>query len=42
MRDTVLVCRPCHHDLHTGKKVLRLSDGRWLNEDGWTEGPRRR
>ena len=42
LRDTVLVCRPCHHDLHTGKKVLRLSDGRWLNEDGWTDGPRRR
>jgi hypothetical protein len=37
--DTALLCERHHHDLHTGKKVLRLRDGRWLSEDGWTDGP---
>jgi hypothetical protein len=37
--DTVLVCEQSHHDLHTGGHTLRLKDGRWLNEHGWTHGP---
>ena len=41
LRDTALVCLPCHHDLHVGKQTLRLRDGRWLNENGWTDGPSR-
>jgi len=39
LRDTVWICERCHHDLHAGKKTLRLRDGRWLNEYGWTTGP---
>lgn len=38
-RDTVMVCASTHHDLHTGKRIIRLKDGRWLNEHGWTDGP---
>ena len=41
LRDTAMVCQPCHHDLHVGKKTLRLRDGRWLDENGWTDGPGR-
>ena len=39
--DTVWICDRNHHDLHTGNKTLRLRDGRWLNEHGWTDGPAR-
>ena len=41
LRDTALVCQPCHHDLHVGKQTLRLRDGRWLNENGWTDSSSR-
>ena len=41
LRDTVLTCQRHHHDLHTGHKTLRLRDGRWINEHGWTDGPAR-
>lgn len=34
LRDTVLLCARSHRDLHHGK-VLRLKDGRELDEDGW-------
>lgn len=37
--DTVLLCGIEHHDIHTGKKTIQLKDGRWLNENGWTDGP---
>lgn len=37
--DTALLCDSCHHDLHAGRKTLRLRNGRWLDEDGWAEGP---
>jgi hypothetical protein len=37
--DTVSVCEQTHHDLHAGGHTLRLKDGRWLNERGWTSGP---
>ena len=39
LRDTVWMCERCHHDLHSGGKTLRLRDGRWLDEAGWTNGP---
>lgn len=39
VHDTAWLCDRHHHDLHTGKKTLRLRDGRWLNESGWTDGP---
>jgi Domain of unknown function (DUF222) len=38
-RDTVPLCDSSHHDLHTGGKVLRLKDGRWLGPDGWIDPP---
>ena len=34
--ETLNVCDTLHHDLHTGKRTLRLRDGRWLNEHGFT------
>lgn len=37
--ETVLLCDQTHHDLHSGGHTLRLKDGRWLNEHGWTAGP---
>ena len=33
--ETLNVCDTLHHDLHTGKRTLRLRDGRWLNEHGF-------
>ena len=42
LRDTALLCQSCHRDLHVGKKTLRLRNGRWLDEDGWADGPSRR
>jgi hypothetical protein len=33
--DTANLGEPCHHDLHVGKKTIRLRDGRRLNENGW-------
>jgi hypothetical protein len=39
LSDTVWICPRCHHDLHNGNKTLRLRDGRWLNQHGWTHGP---
>jgi len=42
LTDTVWICDRHHHDLHTGKKTLRLRDRRWLHQDGWTDRPGRR
>ncbi|MCY7366141.1 MAG: 13E12 repeat family protein, partial [Frankiaceae bacterium] len=41
LSDTVWICERHHHDLHTGKKALRLRDGRWLDEHGWIDGAAR-
>jgi hypothetical protein len=41
LADTVNACDQTHHDIHSGKKTLRLKDGRWLNHNGWAEGPSR-
>jgi hypothetical protein len=35
--ETLLLCPTLHHDLHTGKKTLRLRNGRLLNEHGWLD-----
>jgi Domain of unknown function (DUF222) len=39
LSDTVPLCEATHHDLHEGRRVLRLKDGRWLGPDGWCDGP---
>ncbi len=39
LHDTVWICPRHHHDLHTGKRTLRLRDSRCINENGWTDGP---
>jgi hypothetical protein len=39
LADTVWLCDQTHHDIHTGEKTIRLKDGRYLNEHGWTDGP---
>jgi hypothetical protein len=36
---TLPVCDVLHHDLHEGHKTVRLRDGRYLNEHGFTDGP---
>jgi len=35
IEETLWVCPRLHHDLHTGKRTVRLRDGRLVNEDGW-------
>jgi hypothetical protein len=35
--DLVPQCEVCHHDLHLGHRVLRLRDGRLLDELGWVQ-----
>lgn len=35
LSDTVLICESNHRDLHVGRRVLRLKDGRRLGPDGW-------
>lgn len=32
--ETAWLCPTGHHDIHTGKKLLRLRDGRLINENG--------
>jgi hypothetical protein len=34
---SLLICPTLHHDLHTGKRTIRLRNGRRLNEDGYVE-----
>lgn len=36
---TLLLCPTAHHDVHAGKKTLRLRDGRLVDEDGWLVDP---
>lgn len=38
LADTVLLCRQTHRDVHSGK-VVRLKDGRDLDENGWRPVP---
>ena len=39
LADSVSLCDVSHRDLHEGRKVLRLKDGRRLGPDGWvTDG----
>ena len=35
LSDSVLICESNHRDLHVGRTVLRLKDGRRLGPDGW-------
>ena len=37
LADTVLLCPSSHHDVHEGRKTLRLKDGRLLGPDGWVD-----
>ena len=37
--ETLPVCDTLHHDLHEGHKTVRLRDGRYLNEQGFTPTP---
>ena len=39
LEDTVAICDALHHDLHEGRKTVRLRDGRYLDERGWQPGP---
>jgi hypothetical protein len=38
LADTVSLCDQTHHHIHSGSQI-RLKDGRWLDKDGWTDGP---
>ena len=33
--DTVMLCPSSHHDVHEGRKTIRLKDGRLMSERGW-------
>ncbi len=33
--ETLLVCDRLHADIHTGKRTIRLRDGRLITEEGW-------
>jgi hypothetical protein len=33
--ETLMICPTLHHDLHTGKRTIRLRNGRLLNEHGY-------
>lgn len=35
IKDLVPLCPGHHHDLHLGKRALRLRDARLVNESGW-------
>ncbi len=37
LEDTVLFCDVTHHDLHEGKKTIRLKDGRVVGPTGWVK-----
>jgi hypothetical protein len=38
IEETIWVCPRLHDAIHRGKTV-QLRNGRWLNEDGWTDAP---
>jgi hypothetical protein len=35
--ETLWVCPTLHHDLHTGRRTVRLRDGRLVNENGYVD-----
>jgi hypothetical protein len=37
--DTLPVCQVLHRDLHEGHRTVRLRNGRYLNEHGYTDTP---
>lgn len=39
LRDLVPVCEHHHHDVHEGRRTLRLRDGRYISPIGWADGP---
>lgn len=39
LHNLVPLCHHNHHDIHTGRKTLRLRDGRRIGPDGWVDGP---
>ncbi|MGB8649706.1 MAG: DUF222 domain-containing protein [Mycobacteriales bacterium] len=39
--ETLPVCDALHRDLHEGHRTVRLRDGRYVNEHGFTDGPAR-
>jgi len=39
LHNLVPLCHQSHHDVHTGRKTLRLRDGRWIGPGGWADGP---
>lgn len=39
LADLVPLCHNSHHALHDGRRTLRLRDGRYINENGWTGPP---
>lgn len=39
LEESVLVCETLHHDLHEGKRTVRLRDGRYLKETGFVDAP---
>jgi len=41
LSDTVMLCQQTHSDLHLGRRPIRLKDGRWLDQHGWTTSPTR-
>ena len=41
LRDLAPICDSHHHDIHEGRRTLRLRDGRYINPTGWTDHPGR-
>jgi hypothetical protein len=39
LEETLAICDALHHDLHDGRRTVRLRDGRYLNEHGFVERP---
>ncbi len=39
LRDLAPLCEHCHHDLHEGRRTLRLRDGRLVDDHGWATEP---
>ncbi|MCW2725986.1 MAG: hypothetical protein JWN35_2907 [Frankiales bacterium] len=39
LADLVPLCDSNHHDIHEGRRTLRLRDGRHINPTGWADGP---
>ncbi len=35
LRDLAPLCDSCHHDIHEGRRVVQLRDGRLIDDTGW-------